>query len=724
MSTQGLPDRRLIIAAAIPVLLGGLFLSRPGFAAASRDPWLWLESVTGKRALAWVERQDQESTRELATTREFKRLNARFLEILNSDARIPEVSKIGNRYYNFWRDGTHVRGIWRRTTLDEYRKAMPAWETVLDLDSLAKVEKQNWVWHGASALPPDYARCLLSLSRGGADAAAVREFDLTTNSFVAGGFSLPESKSSAGWISKDLIYVGFAFDSTTMTTSGYPRVIKEWKRGTPLSSAKLVYEGRPEDVDVEAYHDPTPGFERDFLQRGVTFYTNQLFLRRGGKMIKIEKPDDADAGVHREWLVIRLRTDWTVGGKTYPAGALVAANFEHFLAGKRDLDILFKPGARTSLASYSTTRNAILINELDNVKNRLYVLRNDRGHWSRSPIPGLPEIGAIGSSGVDDLESDDYWLTISGFLTPTGLYLGTAGEGRPVELKHTPAFFRGDKDLVTQHEAVSKDGTRIPYFEVEPRGLTHDGNAVTLLAGYGGFEIPMLPYYSGPLGSGWLERGGVYVLANIRGGGEFGPQWHQAAIKANRPRAYEDFIAVAEDLIRSKVTSPRRLGCIGGSNGGLLVGNMLTMRPDLFGAIVCESPLLDMKRYHKLLAGASWMGEYGDPSDPQQWRFIQTFSPYQNVRKNVKYPRTLFLSSTRDDRVHPGHARKMVAKMKEQGHGVLYYENVEGGHSGAANNKERAFMSALAYTFLWRQLGSDSLRAGVGSPPTAIGPQH
>jgi len=700
---------------AVPL---GLLLASTAFAATAppADPYLWLESVTGKQALDWVAKQNKISTHELAESPQFKAMDERFLTILNSNEKIPYVVKRGDYYYNFWRDAQHERGLWRRTSLDEYRKASPAWETVLDLDSLGKAENESWVWHGADALPPDYARCLISLSRGGADANVVREFDVTTKSFVKGGFEVPESKSDVGWLDRDHLYVGMAFDSTTMTTSGYARIVKQWTRGEPLSSATLVYEGKASDVAEGAYRDHTPGFERDFVARGITFYSNEMFLRRDGKLIKIEKPDDADASVWREWLLIQLRTDWDVNGRTYPAGALLAARLDDFMAGKRDLSMLFEPTDRRSLAGYSPSRSAILIGALDNVRSRVSVAKFVNGQWTSAPVEGLPEFGNIDASAMDPLTSDDFWLTITDFLTPTSLALGHVSGGAPEKLKQTPAYFDGSKSVVSQHDAVSKDGTHVPYFEVDPKDLALDGSAPALLTGYGGFEIPVLPTYSGIQGSGWIERGGVLLVANIRGGGEFGPRWHEAALKANRPRAYEDFIAVAEDAVRRKVTSPKHLGCLGGSNGGLLVGNMLTRRPDLFGAIVCESPLLDMRRYHKLLAGASWMGEYGNPDDPKEWAFIQGFSPYANVKKDVKYPRTLFTSSTRDDRVHPGHARKMVAKMEAQGHDVLYYENVEGGHAGSANNKQTAFMSALAYQFLWNQLGPSAHTAPLDAP--------
>ena len=670
----------------------------------SQDPYLWLEDITGRRALAWVEQHDARSRQALATDSAFRSMDAGFLTVLDSKEKIPTVRKLGAYYYNFWRDAEHPRGVWRRTSLVEYRKAEPAWETVLDLDALGRTEKESWVWEGADPLPPDYTRCLISLSRGGADATVRREFDLTAKTFVADGYTLPEAKTDVAWHDRDAIFVGTDFGPGSMTTSGYARVVKRWKRGTPLSAATVVFEGDSTDVGVFVSHDFMPGFERDLIYRALTFFTNERFLLRDGKAIKIEKPEDAEVGFYREWLLIQLRTDWTVAGKTWPAGALLATRLEDFLAGKREFNLLFEPTERISLAGYSNTLHSILLEELDNVRSRLYLMRNEDGRWTRTALPGVPEFGSSHASPVDEYESDDYFLTVTDFLTPTSLFLGTAGGGAPEKLKQSPSFFDPTGLEVSQHEALSKDGTRIPYFQVARANLAADGSAPTLLTGYGGFEVPMVPTYSGIEGRGWLERGGVFVLANIRGGGEFGPRWHQAALKADRHRAYEDFIAVAEDLIRRKVTNVKHLGCIGGSNGGLLVGNMLTRRPDLFGAIVCESPLLDMRRYSKLLAGASWMGEYGDPDLPKEWEFIRTFSPYANVRKGVAYPPTLFTSSTRDDRVHPGHARKMVAKMEGEGHDVLYYENVEGGHAGSADNRQLAFMSALAYSFLWRHL--------------------
>lgn len=676
----------------------------PGNAEDSSDPYLWLEEVTGERPLSWVKDRNTESMAALAESGMFKEFEQRILKILDSDARIPYVTKAGDYYYNFWRDARNKRGLWRRTTLEEYRKEKPDWEIVLDLDELAAAEKENWVWKGSSFLKPHSDRCLMSLSRGGADATVTREFDVKTKTFIKDGFVLPEAKTRIGWRNVDSVFVGTDFGPGSLTRSGYPRVVKEWTRGTSLSDAVLVSEARTEDVSISAYRSQTPGYERDWVSRQITFWTSELFLRREGKLIKIEMPDDANVIADRDLIFIELRTPWEVGGKTYPAGAMLAADFEGFLEGARRFDVVFEPTSRTSLAGFSPTRNHILVNELDNVRNRLYVLTRQEGKWRREELAGAPKFSSVNATPVDADESDDYFMTVTDYLTPTSLYLGTLEHGPAEKLKQSPEFFKSDGLAVSQHEAISKDGSRIPYFQVARTDLSLNGKNAALLYGYGGFEIAMVPGYQPGTGAAWLERGGVYVVANIRGGGEFGPQWHQAALKEHRHKAYEDFIAVAEDLIRRNVTSPKHLGIMGGSNGGLLMGNMLTLRPDLFGAIVCQVPLLDMQRYHKLLAGASWMGEFGNPDVAEEWKFIRTFSPYHNVVSQVTYPRTLFTTSTRDDRVHPGHARKMVARMKDQGHDVLYYENIEGGHGGAADNKQAAYMSALAFTFLWQQL--------------------
>jgi prolyl oligopeptidase len=673
-------------------------------ASVPNDPYLWLEDITGDKALAWVRERNAESARELETTPAYKSLEGDILKILDSDEKIPYVNKAGAYYYNFWKDSRNPRGLWRRTTMDEYRKVDPKWEMVLDVDALGKAEKESWVFHGAEFSKPDYRRCLISLSRGGSDASVVREFDVETKSFVRDGFLLPQAKSRVSWIDSDTVFVGTDFGAGSLTTSGYPRVAKVWKRGTPLGEARTIFEAKEADMICSAFHDSTKGYERDFLVRVPSFFTSETFLLgKDGSKRKVEVPDDAESSVHREWLLVKLRTPWSVAGKTYIGGSLLAARFDEFMAGKRELVLLFVPTAAVSLADISWTRDYLILNALDDVKNRLYMLTPSSGPWRRETFQGAPAIGTVSASGVDPDESNDYFMNVADFLMPSTLYHGTIG-GAPEVLKKTPAFFDASGLKVSQHFTNSQDGTRIPYFQISPGSMNLDGSHPTLLSGYGGFEVPMVPDYNGSLGRAWLSQGGVYVIANIRGGGEYGPRWHEAALKQNRLRAYEDFAAVAQDLVARKVTSVKHLGCEGGSNGGLLVGNMLTLYPQLFGAIVCQVPLLDMKRYSHLLAGASWMEEYGDPDKEEEWKFIRTFSPYQNVKPGMKYPPTLFMTTTRDDRVHPGHARKMMARMMELGYDVRYFENIEGGHGTGADNRQAAHFWALAYTFLWKEL--------------------
>ncbi|MBW8366437.1 MAG: prolyl oligopeptidase family serine peptidase [Arenimonas sp.] len=668
------------------------------------DPYLWLEDVEAEKSLDWVRARNAVSEERLAKDPGFEALRSDLLSILDSNARIPYVGKMGEFYYNFWRDKTNPQGVWRRTTLAEFRKDEPAWEVLLDIDALGKAEGTNWVWGGAECLRPDYDRCLINLSRGGADATVTREFDVSDRAFVKGGFERPEAKGDLGWIDIDTVYVGTDFGPGSMTSSGYARIAKEWKRGTPMAEARVVYEGQDSDISVGAFHDDTPGFERDFVYRGLTFYTNELYLRgKDGDLTKLDLPDGSQKGVVREWLTVELRQPWTIGGKDHAAGALLAIRLDEFMAGKRDFDVLFEPSENTSLASSGATKDFLFINVLEDVKNRIYVLTPGQDGWKREPLAGAPAFGTVGISAVDADESNDYFMTVTDYLTPTSLLMGSIGKA-PEALKQLPAFFDASGHEINQHFATSKDGTKVPYFMVSRKDLKLDGNHPTLLYGYGGFEVSLTPGYSAGVGKAWLADGGVYVVANIRGGGEYGPRWHQAALKANRNKAYEDFAAVAEDLIARKVTQPKRLGIQGGSNGGLLTGNMMVLYPQLFGAVVSQVPLLDMQRYHKLLAGASWMAEYGDPDQPAEWSFLRKYSPYQNVSKDVDYPPVLFTTSTRDDRVHPGHARKMTARMLEQGHDVTYYENIEGGHGGAANNAQSAYMSALAYTFLKQKL--------------------
>ena len=670
----------------------------------SDDPYLWLEDVTGDTALEWVRERNAEAVAELTGAPRFAELRDEVREVLDADDRIPYVRRRGEYLYNFWQDATHPRGLWRRTSLESYRGPDPGWEVVLDVDALGEAEGENWVWQGAAVLRPDFRRALVELSRGGADAAVVREFDLETLSFVdsaAGGFTLPEAKSRVGWIDEDRVYVGTDFGEGSLTTSGYPRIAKEWRRGTPLDEATVVFEGKPDDVSVGAYHDPTEGFERDFVFRNPDFYRTEKHLRTPNGLVRIEVPDDADTSAHREWLLISTRSEWTVNGRTYPAGALLAARFDDFLAGGRDLDVLFEPDEHTSLAYEAWTRNHLIVATLEDVKSRFEVLTPGPDGWSRAPLAGVPELGSADILDTDPDVSDEYFLNASGYTQPATLYRGEIG-GDVEVIKRAPAFFPADGLTVEQHFATSDDGTRIPYFVVSPQ----DPAGPTLLTGYGGFEVSLTPSYSGTTGRGWLARGGTYVVANIRGGGEYGPTWHQSVQRGQRLRVYEDFAAVAKDLVDRGITTPARLGIQGGSNGGLLMGVMLTRYPELFGAIVCQVPLLDMRRYHQLLAGASWMAEYGDPDDPDDWAFLSEYSPYQNVRPGRPYPPTFVLTSTRDDRVHPGHARKMVARLRELGYDVRYHENIEGGHGGAVDNEQLAFKWALVFEFLWEQLSA------------------
>ena len=676
--------------------------------AGDTDPYQWLEDVTGEKAIEWVKARNAKSQAKMEADPQFNALREDLLAILDSDARIPFVSKQGDYYYNFWRDKKNERGLWRRTTLEQYKKAQPEWEVILDLDALGKAENENWVWKGGNLLRPDYKRALITLSRGGADADVTREFDMDKKEFIKDGFSRPEAKGGMSWIDKDNVFVMTDFGPGSMTESGYPRIAKKWKRGTPLESAEIVYEGKNEDMSVSAFHDDSPGFERNFVSRNLAFYNDELYLLdSNSKLIKIDVPNSASKSVFHQYLSIELRKPWEVGGKTYPAGALLMANFDAFLKGDRNLEMVFEPSDTTALSSAGFTKDFAYINVLEDVKNRIYVLKPTDKGWVREPLKGAPSLGTVNISSVDSDESNDFFMTSTNYLNPTTLSFGTIG-AEPSVLKQMPAFFDAKGLAISQHFATSKDGTRVPYFLVGAEGLKLDGNHPTLLYGYGGFEISMQPGYSPAVGRAWVSQGGVYVVANIRGGGEYGPRWHQAALKENRLRCYEDFASVAQDLYARKVTKPEKLGIQGGSNGGLLVGNMVTLYPGLFKAAVCQVPLLDMQRYNKLLAGASWMAEYGNPDDPAQWSFIKSFSPYHNVKSGVKYANVLFTTSTRDDRVHPGHARKMMAKMEEQGHSVLYYENIEGGHGGAANNRQSAFMQAIAYTFLKQQLFSEN----------------
>jgi prolyl oligopeptidase len=680
-----------------------MMLAQTALAQSADDPWQWLEDVNGEKSLAWVKEQNAKSQPLLESQPGFKELHERLVAINNSRERIPAVAQRGKWLYNFWQDAQHPRGIWRRTTLDEYRKKEPAWETVLDIDKLGADEKVNWVYKGATCLYPDYERCLVSLSRGGADAVEIREFDMAAKSFVKGGFLLPESKGDVSWRDADTIYIGRDFGPGSMTTSGYPRIVKEWKRGTPLADARTIFEGKEADVGVGSQVDDEKGRRYERIQRNIDFWNTEQQLRVGDRWVRLETPLDARIEFWRGYILVNLKKDWKPAATSYKAGSLIATGLDGFLAGKRDFEVIFEPGPRVALQGFTTTREHLVLDVLENVKGRVIEVGRKDGRWTSRKAP-VPDAAAIGVAAVESNDSDDYWLTITSFLEPTTLYLATPGKDSAEKLKSQPVFFDAKGLKTVQYEATSKDGTKVPYFVVMREGTKLDGTNPTILYGYGGFEISMVPTYSGTIGSAWLEKGGIWALSNIRGGGEFGPEWHTTALREGRVKTHDDFIAVAEDLEKRKITSPRHLGIMGGSQGGLLVGAAFTQRPDLYRAVVCQVPLLDMRRYNKLLAGASWMGEYGNPDVPGDWEFISKYSPYQNVTKDKKYPKVFFWTTLRDDRVHPGHARKMFAKMKEQGHDVLYFEYLEGGHGSGVTPTQRAYLSALEYTFLSREL--------------------
>ena len=662
------------------------------------DPFLWLEDILGEEPLDWVRARNEPTVAEFSGE-EFERMRTEALEVLDTDARIPYVRRRGDYLYNFWRDAANPRGLWRRTTLDSYRSDTTDWDVLLDLDELSRADDDNWVWAGAVVIEPEFTRALVNLSRGGADAVVVREFDMETREFVVGGFELPEAKTQIGWDDPDTVLVGTDFGPDSLTESGYPRIVKRWRRGMPLNDAELIFEGARTDVSAGGSTDRTPGFERTFVSRATDFWNKERYQLRGSELIRIDVPSDASSiSIHREWLLIDLRTDWTFGTTSYSAGSLLAVNYDEFISGARELRVIFEPDEHTCLHQYAWTRDRLLLVTLADVASRVEIVTP--GSWEREPLPGIPAATNSVVVAVDDT-GDEFFLDSSGFESPSRLLRGT-GSGPLEQIKTAPSFFDADNLTVEQYFATSEDGIAIPYFVVRPGGTEKSGP--TLLYGYGGFENSNTPGYSAVLGRLWLARGGTYALANIRGGGEYGPRWHTQAMREGRHLVAEDFAAVATDLVDRGITTVPQLGAQGGSNGGLLMGIMLTQYPELFGALVCQVPLLDMRRFHLLLAGASWAAEYGNPDDPADWEFIAEYSPYHNISAHTDYPPVLITTSTRDDRVHPGHARKMTAALEAADHRVWYYENIEGGHAGAADNAQTAFKSALSFAFLWRML--------------------
>ncbi|MGC2411183.1 MAG: prolyl oligopeptidase family serine peptidase [Stellaceae bacterium] len=668
------------------------------------DAFLWLEEVEGAVALQWVRGENARSLALLEGDPRYAAIHRDALAVVTASDRIPYPSFLGDRLANFWQDEAHVRGLWRVTTLASYATAVPDWQVLLDVDTLAAAEGRNWVFHGASVLRPDYRRALVSLSDGGKDASERREFDLATARFVENGFFLPEGKQSATWLDADTLIVARDWGSGTMTASGYPFILKRLSRGAPLDAAEQLFAGTPEDVSVGAgvLRDPQGQVKGILVNRQVSFFESERYLLTAGGPLRLPLPTRSSfRGFVAGQLVFSLEEDW---GSDYPTGALVSLDLAACLADPDTAAplLIYAPGPREAIEDVATTRSLLLATIYRNVQGSAVAYRFEGGRWVASPL-ALPEHAALHIVATSERE-DRAFIDVAGFLSPNALWLVEPGAAAPTALKSLPARFDAANSIVEQFEAKSADGTAVPYFVVRPKALGFDGTAPTLLYGYGGFQVSMTPSYAGVIGKLWLERGGVYVVANIRGGGEFGPQWHKAALKGERQRAFDDFLAVALDLIARGITSPRRLGIMGGSNGGLLMGAMLVQRPELFRAIVIQVPLLDMLRYHKLLAGASWVAEYGDPDVPEEAEFLRRISPYHNLRPGISYPEPFFVTSTKDDRVHPGHARKMAAKMESMGLAFLYYENVDGGHSAAANLAERARRNALEFTYLAEKL--------------------
>lgn len=668
---------------------------------AQEDKFLWLEDVDAQQSLDWVEDWNDKTLKVLTGQPGYDEMYQQILKIYNSTDRIASPSIYGKLIYNFWQDAKNPRGVWRRTPIASYLSGNPHWETVLDIDALSKDHDEKYVFKGATGLYPNYDRFLINLSKGGGDAVVIREFDATNKYFIQDGFEIPEAKGSASWIDENTIMVATDFGDG-VTTSGYPKKVKVWHRGTKLSDAKTLFEGSENDMGIWGYTLPTKEKTYQLITKRTSFYSGEYYFIEDGKLIEITLPEDISLNaIFKNQVIFDLKSDWEIGGSNFKQGDMVSIAYDDLLKGGENYQLMIRPEERSSIAGTNATQNVFLVSMLNNVKGELYKYTFD-GKWQKEKIDA-PEFGNISLGSTDD-NSDTYFFYFQNFLEPSTLYKGDALTGEYQKVKSLKSWFATDNFQVEQFEVASKDGTMIPYFVVSSKSIKYNGKNPTLIGAYGGFEVPRLPSYSAIIGTEWLEKGGVYVLANIRGGGEFGPKWHQAGLKENRQRIYDDYFAVAEDLIDRSITSPKNLGITGGSNGGLLVGVGFTQRPDLYNAVVCAVPLLDMKRYHKLLAGASWMAEYGNPDIPEEWEYISKYSPYQNVKSNMDYPEVFFYTSTRDDRVHPGHARKMVAKMNDMGYKVYYFENTEGGHAGASTNEQRAKMAALQFSYLRMKL--------------------
>jgi prolyl oligopeptidase len=672
------------------------------------DPYLWLEEIDGPQAVAWADAQSAVTLARFggpATEADADALAA----ILDRPDNIPYVTRRGAHLFNFWRDAANPRGLWRRTTLDDYRSAAPSWEVVLDLDALAAAEDEDWIWGGAAVLPATHDRAILRLSRGGGDAVVLREFDLPSRAFVAGGFVLPEAKGACAWIDRDTLLLSSAHGPGMATPSGYARTVRLWHRGADPLAASVLAEAQPGSMGIWGSVD------RDHPDRPLVFTEQLDFIRSEvwtgdatGPQQRIDLPQDAWYIWNRDWLAIRPRADWTVSDTTHQAGTLLGIGLAACLAGEHRFRVLFSPAARRSIQGFFFVQDRLVVQLLDDLRPVSFAVIPDED-WAPVSLDGLPDIGTVSIWRLDEdeQESDGTLLALAQDpLTPPTLLLTRAGPQAPAVLKRAPAAFDPSGLAVTRHEAVSADGTRIPYVQVGPPGKT--GEAPVHLYGYGGFEVSELPYYRAGVGKLWLERGGTGVVATLRGGGEFGPAWHEAGRREGKARSHDDFAAVAADLVRRGVTRPGRIAAEGGSNGGILITNMFVRYPEYFGALFCTIPLVDMRRYTNLLAGASWVAEYGDPDDPADWDFLRHISAYHTAVPGLPAPPILLATSRRDDRVHPGHARKMAAKLQALGYDAAFFELASGGHGYGKDNRQRAFFTALGYAFLRKAIGWES----------------
>lgn len=689
-----------IVGLGLILALLGCATSSPIDELEKQDNYIWLEEIQGDKALNWVKEENQITVARLQRDSRFSRTERQIEDIITASDRIPYVGQGQGWLYNFWQDKKNVRGVWRRTAVGEYRKDRPFWNVLIDVDQLSKAEKENWVWKGHVCLPDD-SRCLVFLSRGGTDAKVVREFDPLRRRFVEGGFQVPQAKSNVAWDSKDSVYVATDFGPDSLTASGYPRIVKLWRRGQSFSEMETLFEGEKSDVSVEAYTVFRPEGAHSFIEQSVTFWeTKYFYIPPGQPPVELVRPLDSSFwGVFKGYGLWKLRSAWSAGGQSFSEGSVVALPLEAHARGELRPSLLFQPTPTQTVGGISDSKNALYLTYTDNVQTRVLRIELEGQSWKKTPIL-IPDMGVAGVFGASAW-SDQLYLSYENMLEPTGIYALDIKSAIPIKFKSLPARFDSSTHVGEQRWATSRDGTKIPFFVVRPK--LQKGPLPTHLYGYGGFEVIEHPNYLSVVGKVWLERGNVFVRANIRGGGEFGPKWHKAAIKTGRQRGFDDFIAVAEELIKAGTTTPQMLSIEGGSNGGLLVSAVMVQRPELFGAVLSGVPLTDMARYNKLLAGASWVGEYGDPNIPEERDALLKYSPYHNI-KGGKYPEAFYFTSTLDDRVHPGHARKMVARLKEQSHSVLYFENTEGGHSAAANQRQRARKDALKWTFLYQHL--------------------